>query len=77
MLKRIRKRNHKCRQAFTLVELIVVLVILAILSAMLVPALTGYIKRSKKTKYIQMIDAYRTAGQAIMSEYCAEMGSHN
>ena len=53
MLKRIRKTKHKCRQAFTLVELIVVLVVLAILAAILVPALTGYIKRTKKEKYYE------------------------
>ena len=51
MFKRIAKTKHKSRQAFTLVELIVVLVILAVLAAMLVPALTGYIKKTKKEKY--------------------------
>ena len=77
MFRRIRKTEHKCRQAFTLVEIIVVLVILAILSAILVPALSGYIKRTKKEKYIQMIDAYRTAGSAVMAEYYGEIGAHN
>ena len=69
MLKRISKNKHKCRQAFTLVELIVVLVVLAILAGILVPALTGYIKKSRKIKYIQEVDEYRTAAQAIMSEW--------
>lgn len=68
MFKRIRKTHHKCRQAFTLAELIVVLVILAILGAILVPALTGYVKRAKKSKYIPEVDAFRTAAQAIVSE---------
>lgn len=46
MLKAIRKKLDK--KGFTLVELIVVLVILAILAALLIPALTGYIDRSRE-----------------------------
>ena len=68
MFKRIRKTNHKCRQAFTLVELIVVLIILAVIAAMLVPALTGYIKRAKKDKALTGADTARVACQAIMTE---------
>ena len=45
-------RNLKNKKGFTLVELIVVLVILAILAALLVPALTGYIKRAKEQSII-------------------------
>ena len=68
MFKRISKHEHKCRQAFTLVELIVILVILAILAGILVPALTGYIKKTRKAQYIQEVDAFRSAGQSIMAE---------
>ena len=71
MLKRIRKTKHKCRQAFTLVELIVVLVVLAILAGILVPALTGYIKQSKKAKYIQKADEFRIAAQAELGKFYA------
>lgn len=71
MLKRIRKTNHKCRQAFTLTELIVVLVILAVLAAMLVPALTGYVKRSKRARYIQKADEFRIAAQAEITKFYA------
>ena len=45
-------RNLKNKKGFTLVELIVVLVILAILAALLVPALTGYIDKANKEKYV-------------------------
>lgn len=41
------KKNAK--RGFTLVELIVVLVILAILAALLIPALTGYIDKARKS----------------------------
>ena len=74
MLKRVAKTKHKSRQAFTLVELIVVLVILAVLAAMLVPALTGYIKRAKKAKYIQKADEFRIAAQAELGKFYAFYG---
>ncbi len=71
MLKRITKSKHKCRQAFTLVEMIVVLVILAILAGILVPALTGYVKQARRTKYIQKADEFRIAAQAEISKFYA------
>ena len=43
--------KHK-KNGFTLVELIVVLVILAVLAALLVPALTGYIDKARKSQVI-------------------------
>ena len=46
-MKKIRQNSKK---GFTLVELIVVLVILAVMAAMLVPALTGYIDEARKKK---------------------------
>ena len=44
--------KKKVRKGFTLVELIVVLVILAILAALLIPALTGYIDKARKSQVI-------------------------
>ncbi|SEW09123.1 type IV pilus assembly protein PilA [Ruminococcaceae bacterium KH2T8] len=58
------KMMNKSKKGFTLVELIVVLVILAVLAAMLVPALTGYIKRARQEKDYQMAATVLTAAQS-------------
>ena len=57
------KKNSK--RGFTLVELIVVLVILAILAALLIPALTGYIDKAKKS---QVVAETRALTQAVQTE---------
>ena len=56
---------------FTLVELIVVLLILAILAAILIPQLLGYIDRAKEKQTI--LDA-RNCLQAAQSELAALYG---
>ena len=66
--------NKRGRGGFTLVELIVVLVILAILAALLIPALTGYIDKSKKS---QVIAETRMLHQAIQTELSDFYGSSN
>lgn len=60
----MKKIRSKSKKGFTLVELIVVLVILAILAAMLVPALTGYIKRARQEKDYQFAATVLTAAQS-------------
>ena len=60
----MKKTRKSSKKGFTLVELIVVLVILAILAAMLVPALTGYIRRARQEKDYQTAASVLTAAQA-------------
>ena len=60
----MKKLGKSTKKGFTLVELIVVLVILAIIAAMLVPALTGYIKRARQEKDYQMAATVLTAAQS-------------
>ena len=65
--------KRRTKRGFTLVELIVVLVILALLAALLVPALTGYIDKARKRQVIAETRMITMAVQTKMSEYYASM----
>lgn len=51
------KKRLKDKSGFTLIELIVVLVIIAILSALTIPVVTGYIQDANDQKFISMARA--------------------
>lgn len=59
------------KKGFTLVEIIIVLVILAILAAMLIPALTGYIDKAAEADAVSEAKGAFTAAQTTLSEYYA------
>ena len=65
------KKNQK---GFTLVEVIVVLVILAIMAAVLVPSLVGYIDKARQNTIVTETRSIVTAVQTLASEKYAKNG---
>lgn len=61
----MRKLNNK---GFTLVEIVIVIVIIAILAAMLVPALTQWINKSKIKTFTSACGTIKTAAAAVIAD---------
>ena len=68
-LKRRLKNSLQSRSGFTLVELIVVLVILAILAAFTIPAMLGFVEDAKGKAAIAEAREVYLAAQAAATEY--------
>ncbi len=66
------KQSLKNRKGFTLVELIIVMVIIAILAAALIPTMMGYINDAKKTANTSTARAYYVAAQSIATKNYAD-----
>lgn len=67
-------RKRLDNKGFTLVELIVVLVILAILATLMIPTMSGYIDRARKEK---VSAEARMVVMAVQTEVSAAYGSGN
>lgn len=70
MLQKIRNMK-KSRRGFTLVEIIVVLVILAILAAFTIPAMLGFVNDARSKAAIAQAREVYVAGQSAATEVAA------
>jgi type IV pilus assembly protein PilA len=67
----VMKKIKKNQEGFTLVEIIVVLVILTILAAITIPAMTGFIDEADDKANVAEARTGYVAAQAFITEQCA------
>ena len=76
MLKRSNLKKNK--KGFTLVEIIVVLVIIAILAAIAIPTMLGFVNEARQSEYIAEGRTALVASQTIVTrEYALDPGISN
>lgn len=68
-------KNLKKKKGFTLVEVIIVLVIIAILASVLIPSLAGYIDKANKKVAVANARNFTMAAQTVGSEIYGEKGA--
>lgn len=64
----IMKRTKRNEDGFTLVEMLAVLVIIAVLAAVAVPSMSGFIKDAQKKSYTVQARAVLVAAQTVVTE---------
>jgi general secretion pathway protein G len=68
----MKHRIHRSQGAFTLVELLLVLVILGVLAAIILPKFSGVSERSRITATVTQLSTFKTA----LDAYEVDMGSY-
>ncbi|HBU58884.1 MAG TPA: hypothetical protein DEB48_03470 [Verrucomicrobiales bacterium] len=68
MLPNLRFQRYSCRKAFTLVELLVIMVVVGVLTAIILPSLN---KARLKANAVQCVDQFRELG-AVYTKYTSE-----
>lgn len=68
----MRKKLRDRQEGFTLVEMLAVLVIIAVLAAVSVPSMSGFIKDAQKKSHTLQARAVFVAAQSVVTEFATE-----